>query len=224
MNLGVEGSWGRSRRTGWGGFPPGFPPPSRTHLPLQRPPQHRGSIYSLRQRSVGCERAERHCLVRKGGAWFGPAPPPSPRSSVKGGQAKPQTPRGLFSHLLCRRVSLSPEAHGPRFPVLPQLCNLLPVTTSDPCLLPVPNSPCGPSHLPCTSHVGTTQSQHLGGPPFPTTPGVQAGDIGHTGSGPQTPSRPPRMDPMYPFKETNKNKSSITWRFKQVPPSRSEPP
>lgn len=184
VNLGVEESWGRSRRTGW--VPAQVPAP-----PSRRLPQHLGSIYSPRQHSVGCERAERHYLVRKGGAWFGPAPPPSPRSSVKEGRAKPQTPRGLFSHLLWRRVSLYPEAHGPRFPVLPQLCSLLPVTTSNPCLLPVPNSPCGPSHLPCISHVGTTQSQHLGGPPFSTTQGVQAGDLGHTGSGPQTPSRPP---------------------------------
>lgn len=73
---------------------------------LFSPPGSQGSGYSPCQQGTGCERAERHYLVRKGGDWFGSEPPESPRSSVKvsgGGGACPQIHRGSL---------LPPFEHG----------------------------------------------------------------------------------------------------------------
>lgn len=52
------------------------------------PPSTQGSVYSPHQHSAGCERAGRHYLVRKGGAWLGPGPPPSPGCPAEGGAGK----------------------------------------------------------------------------------------------------------------------------------------
>lgn len=58
------------------------------------PAWHPGLSLQACQRGTGCERAETHHLVGKGGAWPGPGPAPQPGSSVKVGGKLPPTPRG----------------------------------------------------------------------------------------------------------------------------------
>lgn len=144
--------------------------------PLPSPPGHPELNSQPCQRSVGCERAERHCLVRKGGARFGSGPPPSPRSSVRGGQCLRFSGASSPICFGTRRV-LCPVTHGSRSPFLLQLCTPLPVvTTPNPCLLPVPVSVS--LHLVALlTFLAPLTWEQLGasiwgdGGPFSTTPG-----------------------------------------------------
>lgn len=139
-------------------------------------PSTRGSIYSPCQHSVGCERAERHYLVRKGGAWFGPAPPPSPRSSVKGAGHASDSQGPLLEFALMQGESLSQDTGAQVLcsaPALqPSSCRLLQTPASSQFLAPFYLTLWlfAPSlHLP----RGNNSQPASGGPPFSITPGVQ---------------------------------------------------
>ena len=146
--------------------------------PLPSPPGHPELNLQPCQRSLGCERAERHYLVRKGGAGLAQGHPhlPDPQSR-EGNASDSQGP--LLPFALVQGESLSGDTWAqvpfPTPALQPSACGHhlqpLPPPSSPLC----PTTPCGPPHLPCISHMGKTGSQHLvgGGGPFSTTPCVQ---------------------------------------------------
>ena len=109
----------------------------------------------------------------EGGAWFGPGPPPSPRSPLRraGGCGQPLRPaRASRPHLLGRWVSLCPETQG--------LAPVVPVALQ-PLACHLPPHLCPPPRSCLCSRKG-----HLALWPSPPVPASLTGEPGTVSRGP----------------------------------------